>query len=45
MAHYRGEGLRPSIVVGECDHRIFRQQQEGISLQEAWEMVHHYDKK
>jgi hypothetical protein len=45
MAHYRGEGLRPLIVVGECDHPLFRQQQEGISLQEAWEMVHHYEKK
>jgi hypothetical protein len=45
MAHYRGEGLRPLIVVGECDHPLFQQQQDGISLKEAWEMVHHYIKK
>lgn len=45
MAYYRSGGIRPLIAVGECDHPLFRQQQEGISLKEAWEMVHHYMKK
>jgi len=45
MAYYRSGGIRPLIVLGECAHPLFRQQQEGISLKEAWEMVHYYIKK
>jgi hypothetical protein len=42
MAHYRGGGLRPRIVLEPGDHPLSRQQQEGISLREAWEIVHRY---
>jgi hypothetical protein len=42
MAHYRGGGLRPLIVLEPGDHPLSRQQQEGISLHEAWEIVHRY---
>ena len=42
MAHYRGDRLRPAIVLDESDHPLCRHQREGISLEEAWRMVHHY---
>jgi hypothetical protein len=42
MAHFQGEGLRPRIVVEKSDHPIYRQQRDGISIQEAWKIVHHY---
>jgi hypothetical protein len=45
MAHYRGGGLRPRIVLEESSHPLYRQQRNGISLAEAWKMVHHYEKK
>ena len=44
MAHYRGGGLRPKILLEESDHPLYRQQRDGISLAEAWKMVHYYDK-
>lgn len=44
MAHYRGEGLRPRIVLEESAHPLYRQQRDGISLAEAWEMVHFYER-
>ncbi len=40
MAHYRGGDLRPRIEVEECDHPLYHQQQGGISLDEAWKIVH-----
>jgi len=43
MAHYRGAGLRPMIVLAECDHPLYPQQRDGISFSEAWAIVHHYD--
>lgn len=45
MAHYRGGGLRPRIVLDESLHPLYRQQCNGISLSEAWKMVHHYEDK
>jgi len=44
VAHYRGGGLRPRIVLEESHHPLYRQQQDGVSLSEAWKMVHHYDR-
>jgi hypothetical protein len=41
MAHYR-EKLRPLIQVESSGHLLSRQQREGISLAEAWEIVHLY---
>jgi hypothetical protein len=43
MAHYRGGGLRPRIVLWESEHPLYRQQRDGISLSEAWKIVHHYE--
>jgi hypothetical protein len=43
MARYRGGGLRPAIEVQESDHPLYLQQRDGISLTEAWKIVHHYD--
>src|SRR4051812_47455990 len=45
MAHYRGGGLRPRIVLEESQHPLFCQQRDGISLSEAWKIVHHYEDK
>jgi hypothetical protein len=42
MAHYRGNGLRPQIVLEETDHPLSRHQRDGISLDAAWKIVHHY---
>jgi hypothetical protein len=42
MAHYRGGGLRPWIELEPGDHPLSRQQQEGISLREAWDIAHRY---
>jgi len=43
MAHYRGGGLRPRIVLEESPHPLYRQQRDGISLADAWKMVHYYE--
>lgn len=42
IAHYQGNNLRPRIVLEESSHPLYCQQREGISLTEAWEIVHHY---
>lgn len=44
MAHYRGKGLRPRIEVEKSEHPLFCQQRNGISLAEAWSIVHRYTK-
>lgn len=45
MAHYQGEGLRPRIALAESQHPLYLQQRDGISLAEAWKIVHHCQKK
>jgi hypothetical protein len=45
MAHYRGGKLRPRIEIGESDHPLYLQQRDGISLAEAWAMVHRADEE
>ena len=40
MAHYLGDGTRPRIMLDESKHLLSRQQREGISLAEAWKIVH-----
>ena len=45
MVHYRGGKLRPLIMIEKTEHLLSRQQHEGISLQEAWKIVHHYTKE
>lgn len=45
MAYYRGGGLRPRIVLDTSEHPLYRQQRDGISLAEAWKIIHHYEKR
>lgn len=42
MAHFKGDGDRPTIEVEPSDHPLAVDQQEGISLVKAWEIVHFY---
>ncbi len=42
-AHYRGVGLRPRIVLEPSEHPLYLQQRDGISLGDAWKIVHHYE--
>jgi len=42
MAHFRGDGLRPLIELEPTDHPLAVDQREGISLEKAWAIVHHY---
>jgi len=42
MAHFRGEGLRPSIEIEETDHPLSGDQRNGITLKKAWQIVHFY---
>lgn len=42
MAYFRGANERPSIVVEPTDHPLSIDQRNGISLERAWELVHHY---
>lgn len=44
MAYYRGGTLRPRIVLEPTKHPLAVQQREGISLAEAWEIVHRYQR-
>ncbi len=38
--HFLGEGLRPKIELAACDHPLALDQQNGISLARAWDIVH-----
>lgn len=42
MAHFRGAKTRPYIEVEPTDHPLAIDQRDGISLERAWELVHHY---
>jgi hypothetical protein len=42
MAHFRGEELRPLIIVEPGEHPLAVDQEKGISLAKAWEIVHFY---
>lgn len=41
--HYRGGSIRPRIVLAESGHPLYLHQHQGISLSEAWKIIHHYD--
>ena len=44
MAHFRGAGLRPRIDLEPSDdHPLAVDQQEGITLEKAWEIVHFFN--
>jgi hypothetical protein len=40
MAHFRGQGLRPLIVFEATKHALALAQHNGISLEDAWALVH-----
>jgi hypothetical protein len=43
MAHFRGGGQRPTIELEPTDHPLALDQRNGISMDRAWQIVHHYD--
>lgn len=42
MAHFRGGDQRPRIETEPTDHPLALAQREGITLAQAWEIVHFY---
>jgi hypothetical protein len=40
MAHFQGNGERPRIELDPCDHPLYRDIVNGISLEQAWRFVH-----
>lgn len=42
MAHFRGGKTRPFIEVEPTEHPLAVDQQNGISIERAWELVHHF---
>jgi hypothetical protein len=41
MAHFPGGDLRPTIELEPTDHPLAVDQREGITIDKAWEIVHH----
>jgi hypothetical protein len=44
QVHFRNDGIRPLIVLEPTDHPLARDATDGITLDRAWEIVHHYVK-
>jgi len=42
MAHFQGNGQRPTIELDESDHPLYLAQRDGISMDKAWEIAHEY---
>jgi hypothetical protein len=42
MAHFRGGNQRPRIELDATDHALAIAQREGVTLDEAWKIVHFY---
>jgi hypothetical protein len=42
MAHYQGNNQRPLIKLEPSDHPLALAQKDGITLDEAWRIVHSY---
>jgi hypothetical protein len=40
MVHFRGQGLRPLIALEPTDNALALAQHNGISLEDAWALVH-----
>src|SRR5688500_4367375 len=45
MVHYRTNGHRPWIELEPTDHPLAVHQRDGITISQAWEIVHFYDQK
>jgi hypothetical protein len=41
--HFQGAGQRPRIELESCDHPLYRDICDGISLEKAWRFVHWND--
>ncbi len=39
-AHFQGGKMRPLIELAPCDHPLYRDYSEGITLDRAWAIVH-----
>lgn len=42
MAHFQENGERPQVVLEETDHPLSIAQKDGITLDDAWKIVHEY---
>ncbi len=42
MAHFQGNGQRPLIELEQSEHALSVAQKNGISLDQAWKIVHDY---
>ena len=42
MAHFRGDGLRPSIQLEPTEHPLSVAQRDGTSLDDVWRFVHEH---
>jgi hypothetical protein len=40
MAHFQGNGKRPLIELEPCDHPLFTDYSNGLTLDRAWALVH-----
>lgn len=45
MAHYQTNGHRPLITLEPTDHPLAIHQRDGLTLADAWKIIHHYDQK
>lgn len=43
-AHFRSGGRRPTVELEPTDHELAIDQRNGINLDKAWEIVHHYQR-
>jgi hypothetical protein len=41
MAHFQGNNQRPLIKLAPCEHPLYLDYSEGITLDRAWSFVHH----
>jgi hypothetical protein len=42
MVYFQGDGLRPCIELESTEHPLAVAQRDGITLEEAWKIVHFY---
>ena len=42
MVHFQSNGQRPMIDLEPCEHKLYQDYSQGISVDEAWEMAHRY---
>ncbi|MBK1880738.1 DUF2199 domain-containing protein [Pelagicoccus mobilis] len=45
MVHFRGDGFRPVVEIEETDNPLSIDYHQGITLEKAWEIIHHYEQQ